>query len=257
LADLDRQRLGVRWQRARKGAKATNLVDDAMRGEVGQLAFAESIDLAGDRWLAARLYVEPDPPGRDVFVAYSAATGRLIQVVYQAAERDRVLRESIVPTLADRGEVMGKSGGARVWRVFWLTVVLPRPLKLLTQRLNVGDLALSFETPEGDLIVRQVAAARVATARRPLEKWLGTLAEPKRYRAVGQPEAATMAGMTGLMQHHVRRRRLWWVRWLPRQYVACCLHDVAADRLVIVRAPSQRWAVDTLAGAAGQGGEGA
>src|SRR5687767_3274860 len=89
LADLDRQRLGVRWQRAKKNADPKQLVTDAMRGEVGALALAESIESTSDRWPAARLYVEPDPPGRDVWVGYSAATGRLVQIVYQATVRDR------------------------------------------------------------------------------------------------------------------------------------------------------------------------
>jgi hypothetical protein len=251
MADLDRERLGVRWQTARKNADPKKVVADAMRGEVGQLAFEESIESTSDAWPAARLYIEPDPPGRDVWIGYSAATKRVVQIVYQATARDRVLRDSIVPTIADGGEA---GGAASEWSVFWLNVALPRPLKLLSQRLNVGDLSLSFATQQGDLVVRQVAAARVATSRRPMEKWLATVSEPKRYRPIGKSEPVTVAGMAGLRQRHVRRRRLWWLRWVAREYVAYCVHDVASDRLAILRAPDDHWAEETIAGL-GRSGE--
>ena len=244
MADLDRERIGIRWQHARKGADPAKLVAEAMLNEVGVLAAAEAVSSKSDRWSAARLYVEPEPPGRDVRIAYSAATGRLVQIVYQVVRRDHLLRDAIVPNVRDTGE----EGGAREWSAFWLNVVLPRPLKLMSQRMNVGDLALSFATPAGEILVRQMAAARVALARRPLADWVTANREPKRYRPVGKPEPQTVDGMTGVVQRYARRRRFALARWIPRGFVSYCIHDTASDRLAIVRAPDDDLAQQVING---------
>ncbi|HEV7300126.1 MAG TPA: hypothetical protein VGN72_12225 [Tepidisphaeraceae bacterium] len=244
MADLDRERIGIRWQQARKNGDPHKLVAAAMINEVGVLAAAEATASNNEHWSAARLYIEPDPPGRDVWIAYSAATGRLVQIVYQAVRRDNVLRDTLVPHVRDTGE----AGGATLWAAFWLNVTLPRPMKLNAQRLNVGDLALSFATPAGELLVRQMAAARVALARRPLSAWVTANREPKRYRPVDEPETVTVAGMAGVMQRYTRRRRLVLARWIPRGFVSYCMHDTASDRLTIVRAPDDDLAQQAING---------
>lgn len=245
MADLDRERVGLRWQTIGKRSDPVKLVDGAMRNEVGKLAFDESIDVSGGDWTVARLYVEPDPPGRDVWVGFCGRTRRLVQVVYQAKRRDRVLRDDLVPTFRDTGEV---GGLAKVWSVFWLNVSLPRPMKLTGQRLNVGDLSLTFASDAGPVVVRQVAAAGVALNRRPIEKWLMSLAEPKRYRPFGEPGEVVVNGMTGMRQCHARRRRLFLARWIAREFVVYAVHDASADRLTLARAPDERVAVATIEG---------
>ena len=74
----------------------------------------------------------------------------------------------------------------------------------------------------------------MALARRPIEKWVATLGEPKRYRPAGEPEAATVNGHAGVRLRHVRRRRLMLARWLGESFVAYAVHDVGARAPVFV-----------------------
>src|SRR5262245_37495785 len=69
FADLHRPRLGIKW-----GTLGKNKSFDpkkALRDEVGQLAADEAKDLAmpGKGWASSMLYLDPEPPGRDVWVA--------------------------------------------------------------------------------------------------------------------------------------------------------------------------------------------
>jgi hypothetical protein len=235
IADLDRERLGLRWQTVGPKVDPRRVVDDNLRGEVGQLAFDESAEATSDDWPISRVYVEPDPPGRDVWIGFSAATNRVLQVVYHATGRDRLLRDSILPNLRDQGE----AGGARRWAIFWASAVLPRPMKLLRKRLNVGDLAISFDTGKGPLEIRQMAAANMVLNRRPLDAWLGGLGEPKRYRPIGDVRQVEWPELDriGVCQDHARRRRLFFARWLPAGFVVYAVHDRTTDRLILVRAP--------------------
>jgi len=252
LADLDRDRLGVRWQTVSAKADPVALVSTAMRNEVGQLAFDESIERQPDGdWSVARLYVEPEPPGRDVWIGYSHRTRRIVQVVYHAQRREPTLANAIIPTLRDEG-VPG--GLAATWSVFWLDVKLPQPMRLTGQRLNVGDLSLTFTTDGGPLIVRQLAAASVVLGRRTLESWVASIGEPKRYRTTDRGEPVTVRGWTGLRLWHARRRRLMLARWVPRAFVTYAVHDPEADRLALVRAPSDALAVAAITGI-GRAGE--
>jgi hypothetical protein len=237
IADLDRERLGLRWQTVGKKADPKRVVAENLRGEIGQLAFDESIEATSSDWPTSRLYIEPDPPGRDVWIGFSAATGRVLQVVYHAAGRDRVLRDSLLPTLRDAGE----EKGASVWAVFWASAILPRPMKLLRQRLNVGDLAISFDAGDGPLEIRQMAAAKMVLNRRPLEAWLGGLGEPKRYRPIGQVREVEWPELdrSGVCRDHARRRRLFFARWLPAGFVVYAIVDRPNDRLILVRAPNE------------------
>src|SRR5438034_2092048 len=78
FVDLERPRLGLRWDKPR-GQKfdAQRAIEQALKQEVGQLAAAEAA-----RCGAGTLYLEPKPPGRDVWIGYSAPSGRLLQIVY-------------------------------------------------------------------------------------------------------------------------------------------------------------------------------
>jgi hypothetical protein len=252
LADLERTRLGVRWQRPRKPpaspVEMKKVVAEAIKREVGQLAFGESIESSSDAWPAARLFVEPDPPGRDVWIGYSPRTNRVVEFAYQATRREPTLRDALVPTIRDEGEDDGKVVD---WSVFWHNVSLPRAMKLTGQRLNVGDLSLSFETGSGPLVVRQVAAAGMALSRRPIESWLTTLGEPKRYRPVGKPDPVAVDGREGVRQRHVRRRRLFYMRWIPACFEAHAVRDAGHDRLILVRAPDGATAEGTIRGVGG------
>ncbi len=245
LADLERQRIGVRWQTLRKKADVEKVITEAMRREVGQLACDESTLSSSDRWTSARLYIEPEPAGRDVWIAHCRETGRLIEVVYHAMKRDRVLQHEIVPFVHNGGE---PNGTASDWSVFWMNVRLPTPMKLTGQRLNVGDLTLSFSAAEGAIVIRQIAAAGVALNRRPIDKWLATLGEPKRYKPDGSGDEVKIDSFEGTRLPLIRRRRQVWMRWIPASYVTYVLRDIEHDRLVLLRSPNDELAREVITG---------
>src|SRR5277367_4921958 len=77
FADSLRPRLGLRWQTPKRKRKFNPdiAVRLALRNEVGQLAADEARPLAvirgSDPFMTALLYIEPQPPGRDVLSLYS------------------------------------------------------------------------------------------------------------------------------------------------------------------------------------------
>lgn len=239
LADLQRPRLGVRWQSLKKNAVAEEAVERAMRDEVGELATKESCPAnpPGDDWRFGRLYIDPEPPGRDVWVGFSRTTGRLFQVIHHVRRRDRMLVETILPTLAD-----GVEGD---WSIFDLSCRLPAGAKLVKPKLNVGDLALEFEIDRSPINVRQIAVASVALTRQPLARWLAAQqsGKSKHYRPIEQPQPIewTIAGqpMEGLRRALTRRRRHVLLRWKPKTLIGIALHDVTRDKLLIVEAVSE------------------
>src|SRR5437763_13891428 len=104
FVDLERPQIGLRWEKQRrKRFDAKRVVDRAMTEEVGQLAAAEArpFKLPGAEWEASKLYIEPDPPGRDVWIGYNRTSQRLLQVVYHCQKRDKALAEMILPDVQD------------------------------------------------------------------------------------------------------------------------------------------------------------
>lgn len=246
FADLHRPRLGLKWHTPRKrGFDPAAWSAKAMREEVGQLAASEAAahPLAG--WESPLLYVEPQPPGRDVWMGYSPVSGRTLQVVYYAHRRERVLGDVVLPTLRDlpRDQPMP-------WAIFELSVIVPGGLPLRTHRLNAGDLSLTFGDDRRVLTVRQIAVAGLALQRLKIERWLAQQQRlaGKYYRIAGKPAEAKLpvaeegeeggsggrmaAGVSGRI---VRRRRFFFLFRHARQMIAYALHDIERDRLVLVQ----------------------
>lgn len=240
LADMKRPRIGIRWQAVnRKKFDLDAWVRKAMKDEVGQLAAEEAAKFTpkGDGgWEGGMLYTEPEPPGRDLWVAYSPASGRVVQVVYHADSRDRVLRDDVLPNLSDT-----PADEPHWWSVFELSVRTPAGWAMSTHKLNAGDLRLTFGKGKRDLAtVRQVAIAKVALARLPLTKWLAGLQYESRrhYRPVGEDEPVTLEleggrEISGLRKVRRRRRRFFWDRAKPPAVTTIALHDEPRDRLVL------------------------
>lgn len=237
LADLHRPRLGVRWAKLGKKADVGKSVRQSLLAEVGQLAAGEAVETLppGDAWCEGRLYLEPEPPGRDVWIGYSQATGRLFELVYHARHRDRGLAETVLPTLVD--------GVAGEWLIFDLACRTPPEATLTRQLLNVGDLRLDFAIGRSPIVVRQIAVASVAITRQPIEKWLQVHqnARKKHYRPLVQkPEAIewTINGqaMKGFQRTMIRRRRHFYLRLLAKTLVGVVLRDESRDKLLIAEA---------------------
>ena len=247
FADLDRPRLGLRWEtppekRVLTGGEADWLVDDLLRREVGRLAADEAVDCGaatGD-WPAARLYVEPEPPGRDVFVGVSRTSRRVVELVCHTRRRDRLLEDLLLPTLHDAA-----ADGPRDWAIFDLAVTTPAGYRMQSHTLSAGDLRLSLTRQVRratlPLVVRQIRPARLALSRLPLESWLSRFAaEASRFhKPAGGPLPTEMAvagvAVGGLAQPLRRRRRYGWLWSVPGSLQAVALHDAAADRLLLLR----------------------
>jgi hypothetical protein len=243
IADLHRPRLGLRWSKAGKKADAGAWAKKAMRQEVGQLAAEEAqpLNLPGQQWDGSTLYIEPEPPGRDVWVGLSRASNRCVEVIHHAHRRESILTDAVLPPLRDtRGDESLR------WSVFDLSCVSPPGMKLATHRLNAGDLALMFEDRRRLLTVRQIALAQMALKRMSMEKWLVDQENRRRkfFRCVGKPEPMhVLTGdsrrMDGIVRTMVRRRRYFMLRSLSPQLVTAVLNDEARDRLVIVQASDE------------------
>lgn len=197
LADLVRPRLAVRWSNARKATKdPERWAANAMVAEVGRLAADEAQPYAmpGKGWRCSTLYIEPEPPGRDVWVGFSDTSGRAVEVIHHAHRRERVMPEIVLPTLVDEAD-----RPERRWSVLDLSCMTPAWMTLEKPLLYAGDLGLRFIGPQRQtLIIRQVAPADVALKRMPLQHWLRKqqLEEKKNYRplkplrALKRPKAA-------------------------------------------------------------------
>lgn len=254
LADLAKARAGLRWQRLASKAKVADAIDRALRDEVGSLAAREARDVRDDRWDGAKLFVEPDPPGRDVFVGYSAASRRLLQFVYHVEKprRDRMLSDTLLSVLQDRS-----ADEERTWSVFELSCRLDRSFKLESHKLLAGDLSLSFADsakPRREVAVRQVGVAQLALQRSPIEQWLRRQQSTrgKHYRAAKAQDEIELTAIDGRALQGVcgrmsRRRRFFFMRSLPRELLTLALHDEARDRLVIVQSNDEKLACEVTA----------
>ncbi len=244
LADLHRPRLGLRWGVVKERRfDACDWARRTIRDEVGKLAAreAKALRLEDENFEGSTLYVDPDAPGRDVWVGYSRASARGVELIYHAQRRDDVLAERVVPTLSDAAP-----GEPTPWAIFDLSCVAPAGMRLKSHQLNAGDVRLSFADRGRLAGVRQVAVARLALARMPLEAWLATELRSKslHFRGVGNPdeiahEAVDGRSLVGFCRSMRRRRRFCFMRGLPIELFVGALHDADRDRLLIVHASSR------------------
>jgi hypothetical protein len=250
FADTLRPRLGLRWQTPRlpkKTAKKNGMdavsfaVQSALRNEVGQLAAAEAKEFAavGD-WQSPLLYVEPQPPGRDVYSVFSRTSGRLLQMVYHAHRRENILAGSILPTLQDL-----PIDRAALWSIFDLNCVIPGGMQLKSHRLNAGDLGLSFADRFNEVTVRQIAVAQLALQRQPLDAWIRDQQKlnGRFHRSPGTiADISITIGTRELPARIGEMRRLMRYTWLwnqPRVLHTSGLFDSDRDRLVLLHGTDQ------------------
>lgn len=242
FADLHKPRLGLRWGAVKtKGLDLNVWARSAMRDEIGILAAREARPSdAGGHFESAIGYSEPRLPGRDVWIGFSRATGRGVELIYHAQRRDAVLEGAIAPTLCDC-----PTDQPVPWSVFDLSCVAPAGMTLKSHQLSAGDLRLAFACRKTARFasVRQIAVAKLALARMPLVKWLADdlrarvihYAASKDQRDVAH-ETDDGRALRGIAQSLQRRRRSFFMRLLPRELIAAALHDEARDRLVLVQA---------------------
>jgi hypothetical protein len=262
IADMARPRLAFRWTTPRRKLDLAAWAQRTLGGEIGKLAATEVRPFAmssGD-WRGSMLYVDSDPPGRDVWVAQSRASGRVIEMVYSShgsshglsQGADRTLSDLILPSLSD-----APADQSRLWRVFDLSCRSPAGYALSSQRLNAGDLTLSFANRRLTLLVRQIALGKLALQRKPLAKWLDAHVRSLSPTYAPADEARVIEiergdiKMSGLIGSARLRSRFGWMRWLPPAQTALVLHDEPRDRLIVVQA-SEESVADEVAASVGR-----
>jgi len=241
FADTLRPRLGLRWQtpKRKSGFDSHSAVRLALRDEVGQLAATEAtqfpVEEDGDCWQSPLLYTEPEPPGRDVFSVYSRTSHRLLQIAYHAHRRERILADSILPTLADL-----PVDRATLWSIFDLSCVIPGGMNLQSQQLNAGDLGLTFSDRFNRVNIRQIAVADLALKRQSLDAWITDQQKnSSRYflrRGAFTDIEAVTHGETRparLSRMH-RRSRYFWMWNLHRNLATIGVHDPDRNRLILL-----------------------
>ena len=251
LADMDRQRLVIRWDSGGRGRwgsgkfEADAWARAALASEVGTSGAAEAksvaLSMGCTRASSALLYVDLDPPGRDVLVAHSGASGRVIQIIHHSHKRSgrAGMFASMVGCLTDCDPA-----APLTWSIFDFACTSPAGYRLRSQRLNAGDLSLTFASARARgqwLTIRRMAIARLALARMGLARWLADQAAgvETHYGSAGEVTplelGATERVLRGLCQTSIRRTRFGWMRWLPRSVTTLVLHDAAADQLILVQ----------------------
>lgn len=242
FADLHRPQLGLRWSRVNEQRlEPHDLCRRAMRDEVGALAAEESKPLAlpGRDWSACLLYVEPSPPGRDVWIAHSPKSGRIVELIHHVNNPANALESAIVPNLKDLAPA-----GPMHWAAFDLRCTVPPGMRLKSHHFSAGDLTLLFKQANQMLSVREIAVAKLALSRMPLEKWLAREQPSLHYRPGGpvvesNHRCTDGRQLIGIIQPMARRRRFFFMRWLPARSVTAAYHDADRDRLVLLRASDE------------------
>ena len=256
LADLDGPRLGVRWKRIPPDKVTQAYLKEIVRSEAGASSACEVVDLSPDHqagspaFAAARL--DSATPGRDVYAAWFAESGRLIELVCHAHEREGVLMHQLVPSLRDTSTLPRQP-----WCVLDLACTVPTGFELRSHDLCAGDLRLNWVNGRRFISVRQLAMAQTVLRQTPLERLVQQAQRHAQYRRVESvlPETVVTAdgreimGQSTLMR---RRRRFTWRTDLATQRVTLALHDPDRDRIVVVEADDVALARDVAATVGGE-----
>lgn len=241
LAEFGEPRLGLRWKKV-----GANHATREVREQIARREADADADLRVVHLPDAVVCLDRRVPGRDVCVAWSAPSGRLVQLVYHARERDDVLVDEIVPTLAD----MAAAPWQR-WAVLDLSCAVPAGFVLESHSLRAGDLRLQWRNRRSCLAVRQLALADRILQRSTLEQLVQDQQREQHLQYAPQQRASTIdlvaedqRVLSGFMGTALRRRRLFW-RWrlAPRRCILA-LHDQARNRIVLVQADDDSLARD-------------
>lgn len=247
IADLHGPKLGLRWMTPPKRFDVPTWIRATLLQEIGQLAANEARLTQDAHWPHATLYQEPDPPGRDVWLAVSQASGRTIEIVYHLKGRDQLLSSRILPGLQDT-----QSDDEMNWSVFDLNCRTPPGWRLAGKLLNAGDLSLEFSHQREKLMIRQISMAALALKRQPIEEWLKQHVNRQRKEYVTASEAQDRVvcaqdgrDLCGMEQMLERRKMLFWKPELPATLYILALHDESNNRLLIAEG-ADRAAVENL-----------
>jgi hypothetical protein len=236
VADVYRPRLGMRWTTPARNFDAQTWAKKALIEEVGQLAAQAAKPCPTDYWKTSLLFSEPDPPGRDVWLALGNVSGRTMELVHHVTVDEPSQMEALRRQLAD-----SPPADELLWSVFDLSCKTPPGYRLESKLLNAGDLRLTFTDDSQHLTVRQIAVAHLALKTMPLEKWLEQqqLPHEKNYRLTGPPSPICFTETLHGLACQLHRRRKLWQRRLPAEIYILALHDTQRGKLIVVEADTK------------------
>ncbi len=283
LSDIHRPRLGIRWGTPGRGFDCKRWAREALVAEIGELAAKEGEECGDERFGEAILYLEAEPPGRDVWVGFSKVLGRTFEMVHHVYTGETSKMRKLGKGFSDGAigcgskffhgphplpllfepepqsrrpeyRARGKEarGGEMAWAAFDLSCVTGGGWRLASHKMNAGDLSLEFARKSERMSVRQIAVAHLALKRMLLEKWIEEQSRPwmKRYRRVGDVAAVSMAtsdgrGLEGVSCRLERRKLMIWGPGMGAMYLAV-LHDARRDRLIFVEAKDESQAEELV-----------
>jgi hypothetical protein len=238
LADIHRPRAGLRWSTPGRRFDSKRWAREALVAEVGQLAADEARYCELECYHNGLLYSEPDPPGRDVWVAISRVSGRTIELAHHVYKDEKSQMDRLQQGLLDSG-----TDDELNWSAFDLSCRTTGGCRLETHRLNAGDLSLEFARGSERLKLRQIAVAHLALKRMTIDRWLEQQIRPrlKSFAKAESNSALTVETADGRELHGVscrldRRKLAIWNVGLPVSVTQIALHDAKRDRLVLIEA---------------------
>jgi hypothetical protein len=227
IADLSHPRMAIRWSTPPKKFNPTKWAKNILIEEIGHLAAAEAHPIDSPTWPGAILYTEPDPPGRDVFLAQSAISGRTVELVHNVTADEISQMDSLRASLSD-----SQPSQETNWSVFDLSCRIPAGWQLESHLLTAGDLKLNFTRGKNHLSLRQIAVAQLALKRMPLDRWLADhckKSEPTKPITIQTPDCRRLEGLSCVIQ----KPKSFWKKHSP-ETSAMILHDPLRDKLLIV-----------------------
>ncbi len=252
LADMFQAKLGLRWRRMKRG-DPVQWANRSLEAEVGKLAAAEAVDYPmpeGSDWRVSKLYIDKEPPGRDIWVGWSQKSGRVLEIVHHAKTRDPVLADQVLPSVSDT-----QSTDPQAWSIYDFSAITSAEWSLKWFRLNAGDLTLAFANQRRSIRLRQVGPASLALSRMELDDWIGQLdkAYRKIYREAQNLSDVTLQlptralkGRSGVFR---RKRRLFWAFRFANEVRTLGFHDPVRNRLLMAQGddePAMREMIATM-----------
>lgn len=244
LADDERPRLEVSWERLKKSADGDRLVRKRFGAAAGR---AEKLPNPA---AAPMLLARDAEKQRDRAIAYFPATRRVVEILFlHGTQRENLA----MPRQTLAGMVDQPPDRAQRWAFFDVSFAAPAGFLYADARLNLGDMAVTLtrgarEFTAPSVTVRQAYPAKLALARFPLEKWHEDHARSLRHLFAdagagvlrrGKPSMAAIQtprgeGFATDAKLRPGLRPFYWRT--PRHTRFVTLHDRELDRLHILRA---------------------
>lgn len=244
LADDERPRIEISWERLRKPADGERL----MRRRFG--VRVEAAEKLRNPTASPMMLLRDADKERDRAIGYFPATRRVVEVLFLHgnSRENLTIRQETLSGLVDQ-----PADRDQRWAFFDVSFIAPAGFLYAETKLNLGDMAVTlnrgtqeFNAPS--VTIRQIYPTKLALARHPLEKWHEDHVRSLRHlyadqdagwfrRGRPQMSAVSTARGEGFVTQAKLRPALRPFYWrTPRQMRFLTVHDQGTDRLHLLRA---------------------